>query len=86
MLRAKEIERAAMIVCSCNRISDRDIDNCTVTPKNVAAAFRSLDCAPKCGRCAGTINEVLKAARARDCDQCIPGRCDCVELGAQDAA
>ena len=55
-----------MIVCSCNRISDRDIDNCAVTPKNVAAAFRSLDCAPRCGRCAGAINEVLKAARARD--------------------
>ncbi|MFO1133719.1 MAG: (2Fe-2S)-binding protein [Rhodoblastus sp.] len=75
-----------MIVCSCNRISDRDIDNCAVTPKNVAAAFRSLDCAPRCGRCAGAINEVLKAARARDCDHCVPGRCDCVELGAQDAA
>jgi len=75
-----------MIVCSCNRISDRDIDACAATSKNVAAAFRSLDCAPKCGRCVGAINEILKAAHARDCEQCIPGRCDCAELDAQDAA
>ncbi len=75
-----------MIVCSCNRISDRDIDACAPTSKNVAAAFRTLGCAPKCGRCACTISELLKQAQARDCDNCIPGRCECAEQDAQDAA
>jgi len=75
-----------MIVCSCNRISDRDIENIPVTPVNVAATFRSLDRAPQCGRCACAINDVLKAVRARDCGGCVPGRCDCAAEEAQDAA
>lgn len=75
-----------MIVCSCNHLSDRDIDACAATSKNVAATFRTLGCAPQCGRCACTISEIIKAARARDCDHCIPGRCDCAAEDAQDAA
>ncbi|MFV0279730.1 MAG: bacterioferritin-associated ferredoxin [Rhodoblastus sp.] len=75
-----------MIVCSCNRISDRDIDACATQRKTVAGTFRTLGCAPQCGRCAITINQILKAASAGDCDECIPGRCDCMEQSATEAA
>ncbi len=53
-----------MIVCSCNRISDRDIASLCSSSQNVAAAYRSLGCAPKCGRCASTIDQMLKESRS----------------------
>jgi bacterioferritin-associated ferredoxin len=53
----------AMIVCSCNVISDRDIRACA-KPCGAAAdrardVFRSLGCAPKCGRCVRNIQTLL---------------------------
>lgn len=76
-----------MIVCSCNRISDRDIAAHCSTSQSVAAAYRSLGCAPKCGRCASTIDKMLKDSRSADCaSDCYPGRCDCAAAVQRDAA
>ncbi len=78
-----------MIVCSCNRLSDREIAGCCAqsATATVASAYRALGCAPKCGRCVSTINQILKDARAAVCDRgCIPGRCECIEAAKQEAA
>ena len=63
-----------MIVCSCNRLSDRDIRNCA---KNAQAPLRPLDvygllgCKPQCGRCGPTIAAIL-----RDIDKAPAARKD----------
>jgi len=49
----------AMIICSCNVISDRDVRAC-VKPCGASAdrardVFRHLGCTPKCGRCVRNI-------------------------------
>jgi bacterioferritin-associated ferredoxin len=51
---------AAMILCSCNLISDRDVRAC-VKPCGAQAdrardVFRGLGRTPKCGRCVRNIN------------------------------
>ncbi len=75
-----------MIVCSCNRLSDREIAGCCAQSPTVASAYRALGCKPKCGRCASTINQILQDARADVCDRgCIPGRCECLEAAAEQA-
>ena len=53
-----------MIVCSCNRISDRSIRDRLDAAPNVAArvseVFDCLGCRPQCGRCAGSIRAILR--------------------------
>ncbi len=56
----------AMIVCSCNVLSDRDVRDAAEAPgthRTVAKIYRSLDCRPDCGRCAGSIRRII--------DECI---------------
>jgi bacterioferritin-associated ferredoxin len=53
-----------MILCSCNVISDRDVRAC-VKPCGASAdkardVFRSLGCAPKCGRCVRNIQSIFE--------------------------
>lgn len=76
-----------MIVCSCNRLTDSDIRGCCGDASGVAAVYRSLGCAPQCGRCAATINAILQETREAnlDCD-CMPGRCACAAEPDQEAA
>lgn len=52
-----------MIVCSCNRLSDRAVRDVATqalpAPATPAKVYRALDCGPKCGRCADTIRTIL---------------------------
>jgi bacterioferritin-associated ferredoxin len=41
--------------------------------------YRALGCAPRCGRCASAIAEMLVEAKGRACKRdCRPGLCACV--------
>jgi bacterioferritin-associated ferredoxin len=59
----------AMIVCSCNVISDRDVRTC-IKPCGASAdrardVFRCLGVSPKCGRCVRNIQALFdREARA----------------------
>jgi bacterioferritin-associated ferredoxin len=68
-----------MIVCSCNRLSDRDVRGCCASqdaPCRVMEIYARLGCAPQCGRCAPTLAAIMREAResAGDCD---PADCAC---------
>ncbi len=69
-----------MIVCSCNRLSDRDIRGCCKdgpdAPRQVGQVYRCLGCSPQCGRCARTINAIMKEAYASAACACA-GDCHC---------
>jgi bacterioferritin-associated ferredoxin len=53
-----------MIVCSCNVFNDSDVRDClhngTTPPKTAREVYGRLGCAPKCGRCAQTIECILR--------------------------
>jgi bacterioferritin-associated ferredoxin len=55
-----------MIVCSCNVLSDGAVRNCLGPgpgcPRTPAQVYACLGCSPKCGRCARTIREIMRAA------------------------
>jgi bacterioferritin-associated ferredoxin len=65
MLSSAEMEPCpAMIVCSCNVISDRDVRAC-VKPCGASAegardVFRCLGVSPKCGRCVRNIQALFE--------------------------
>lgn len=69
-----------MIVCSCNRLSDRDVRGCCNRPEGppdrLREVYTRLGCAPQCGRCASTLSAILQDARANGC-ACAPGDCAC---------
>ena len=51
-----------MIVCSCNAVSDRDVQGILGTSpsrRSIGAVFRDLGCAAQCGRCARNIAALL---------------------------
>ena len=57
-----------MILCSCNKILDRDI-NASVKPCGASAnrardVFRSKGCLPKCGRCVKNIQNLCEREAA----------------------
>lgn len=70
-----------MIVCSCNRLSDRDVRGCCNSaegpPDRVREVYARLGCAPRCGRCVSTLSAILKDAREHGC-ACAPGDCECL--------
>ena len=74
-----------MIVCSCNRLTDRAIRACATAaggkPLRVLDVYGLLDCAPDCGRCAPTIAAVLKEQREIDC-ACTPDASPCADRAA----
>ncbi len=52
----------AMIVCSCNIVSDREVHACLETAKarpSVGKVFRQLGCAVQCGRCARNVAAII---------------------------
>jgi len=53
-----------VIVCSCNRISDKAIrthlDTAPDSAARVSEVFEGLGCRPQCGRCATSIRAVLR--------------------------
>lgn len=74
-----------MIVCSCNRLTDRSIRACAAAnggrPLRVLDIYGLLDCKPDCGRCAPTIAGLLREQRELDC-ACTPDACPCAETAA----
>ena len=64
MVRMEMESFAAMILCSCNLISDRDVRAC-VKPCGAQAdrardVFRGLGRTPKCGRCVRNIQALFE--------------------------
>jgi bacterioferritin-associated ferredoxin len=55
---------AAMIVCSCNVLSDTQVRAAVAgaTPRSAAQVYGCLGCSPQCGRCAGTIRRIMAEA------------------------
>lgn len=74
-----------MIVCSCNRLTDRAIRaSCAGAagrPLRVLDVYGLCDCKPDCGRCAPTIAALLREQRELDC-ACTPDACPCAESAA----
>jgi bacterioferritin-associated ferredoxin len=59
----------AMIICSCNVLSDDDVRSVVAAPdapRSAAQVHRCLGCSPECGRCAPTIRQIVAAAVTRD--------------------
>jgi bacterioferritin-associated ferredoxin len=76
-----------MIVCSCNRLSDRDVNACCQPGEalRVVDVYRRLGCAPQCGRCAPTISAMLKDKQQGAC--CASSaECVCAATAAAVAA
>ena len=74
-----------MIVCSCNRLTDRAIRACAASsgkrPLRVLDVYDALGCKPDCGRCAQTIAAILREQRDIDC-ACTPDACPCMDSAA----
>jgi bacterioferritin-associated ferredoxin len=68
---------SAMIVCSCNVLSDHDVratlSGTEATPRTTCQVYHCLGCSAQCGRCARTIrrimDEALAAAETTGCAQ-----------------
>jgi bacterioferritin-associated ferredoxin len=54
----------AMIVCSCNVLSDRDVQSAVgaAAARRAAQVYSSLGCRPQCGHCVRTIRNVISDA------------------------
>jgi bacterioferritin-associated ferredoxin len=53
---------AAMIVCLCNALTDRDVrDAAARGATRVALVYRECGCRPDCGKCAGEMRDILRA-------------------------
>jgi bacterioferritin-associated ferredoxin len=55
----------AMIICSCNVLSDHDVRSlvaATDAPRTAAQVYGCLGCSPECGRCARTIRRIVADA------------------------
>ena len=74
-----------MIVCSCNRITDRAVRACAQAadgrPLRVLAVYGALGCKAQCGKCAPTIASILRVEQAAGCG-CGSGNCICATQGA----
>lgn len=67
-----------MIVCSCNRLNDRDVRDCATKVSGVSSVYKSLGCAPQCGRCAQAIHAILREEQsAVVVPDDLPGECEC---------
>lgn len=77
-----------MILCSCNRLTDRAIRACAAAagrPLRVLEVYGALGCKPECGRCAQTIATVLR--EQRDIEYaCTPDACPCTDSATSVAA
>jgi bacterioferritin-associated ferredoxin len=66
--------RIAMIVCSCNVLTDHDVRQAVVAPaapRTAGQVYGCLGCSPQCGRCARTIKRIMdEALGAAGCNGC----------------
>jgi bacterioferritin-associated ferredoxin len=66
--RCQRWEIVLMIICSCNVISDREVEaafSALATPQTVSQVYQHVGRRPICGRCAHTIRDVLRQSPAR---------------------
>ncbi|MDE2364532.1 MAG: (2Fe-2S)-binding protein [Hyphomicrobiales bacterium] len=80
-----------MIVCSCNRLTDRDVRGCCAQPAGAPArvldVYARLGCAPQCGKCAPTIAAILRSEKSTLACDCRPQNCNCaIEASGAEAA
>ncbi len=61
-----------MIVCSCNVLTDSMVrarlEEAPVLPKNVGQVYAQCGCAPQCGRCARSLDGLLREEREARAD------------------
>ena len=73
-----------MIICSCNVLSDDDVRSAVSASGDVARTARQvygcLGCSAECGRCARTINKIIKDALGACAKECAAG---CPHTGHQ---
>jgi bacterioferritin-associated ferredoxin len=66
MLAAWRAGHCAMIVCSCNVLTDEDVRTALVgaagAPRNAGQVYGCLGCSAQCGRCARTIRRIMHEA------------------------
>lgn len=66
-----------MIVCSCNVLSDDDVRSAVSAsgelPRTARQVYGCLGCSAECGRCARTINKIIKDALGACASQCASG-------------
>jgi len=64
--RVERVGSAAVIVCSCNVISDHQVRSVTAerTVRATSEVYRCLGCSAECGRCARTIRRIMDEALA----------------------
>ena len=65
----------AMIVCSCNVLSDHDVRTAVsaeARPRSTGQVYGCLGCSAQCGRCARTIRKIMDEAldAATSCGGC----------------
>lgn len=66
-----------MIVCSCNVLSDEDV-RCARSaagdlPRSAKQVYGCLGCSAECGRCARTINKIIREALGACTKECAIG-------------
>ena len=70
--------RSAMIVCSCNVLSDAQVrETCARSdaPRSPGQVYQCLGCSPQCGRCARTIRTIMDEALGRGACEACPAVC-----------
>lgn len=56
----RQVSDSAMYICLCNGLTDRDIRRAAAAGDgSVAQLYRSLGCAPRCGKCVPTVREMV---------------------------
>src|SRR5262249_13642134 len=89
---------AALIVCSCNVLTDADVRDAVTShglSRTARQVYGCLGCSAECGRCARTINKIIKdalGACARECAagcphseatlEALPGRSEASQVSA----
>ncbi|HTZ37017.1 MAG TPA: (2Fe-2S)-binding protein [Stellaceae bacterium] len=53
-----------MYVCLCNGLTDSDVRRCSDSACSVAMVYRSLGCAPQCGKCVPFVRRMLRETTA----------------------
>jgi bacterioferritin-associated ferredoxin len=66
-----------LIVCSCNVLSDEDVRSAVSAsadlPRTARQIYGCLGCSAECGRCARTINKIIKDALGACARECAVG-------------
>jgi bacterioferritin-associated ferredoxin len=69
--------KSTLIVCSCNVLSDDDVRSAVSAsaglPRTARQLYGCLGCSAECGRCARTINKIIKDALGACAKECADG-------------